>query len=113
MGLLAIDAELPECALGAVEGKTRPWIPRQARRPQPDAETGRRNLCMRYGVVQAEVEGVVNPCALAFHPDTRPDRSGNTKEHQRLVHQVRSQVPEHTPTRTAVLPPGVQSRQQT
>src|SRR6266851_8429684 len=111
MGLLAIDAELPECALGAVEGKTRSWITRQAGRAQPDAETGRHNLCMRYRVVQAEVEGVVSPCALAFHPDTRPDRSGNTKEHQRLVRQVRSQVTQHTPTWTAVLPPGVQPRQ--
>ncbi len=63
--------------------------------------------------MQIQVEGVVNPGALALHAHTRPDRFGNTKEHQCLVHQVRSQIKEHSSARPAVLPPGVQPGQLT
>src|ERR1700747_2358242 len=101
MSLLRINSEFPECALGAVEGKAGPRISRQAGRAQPYAETGRYRLRMRNRVMQVHVEGIVDPRALAFRPDTRPYRSGNTKEHQCLVYQVRSQVPAHPPARTS------------
>src|ERR1700731_2370570 len=107
MGLLAINPEFPECALSAIEGKSGPWIARQAGRTQPHREARRLYLCMRGRVMQAEVESIVAPGALAFQADTRPDRCRHTKENQCLVHQVCSQVPKHPPARTAILPPGV------